>query len=364
VALAVSANNQTSGIRIEGTNNLVMHVTAANHGPANGLVGLQVGASLNKRDDDGHVIPVETTGTQIVNVISTNNIGGLMILVDSEHTRVHDAWLGTNGGSLMIAGSYNVLTGTLTLTKPDSCMVSDDMYFVTVQPGLAAGPPCATADDSTAAIMIDTLDTTNSLALVGHRREQDPLNDPVDVNGQRAYVDIADWFSFSHRLRNWGKPLVGATLPNFGAFGRCDEDSGCGYWDWRVSNEDSSLRDPLAQDPDGFAQALEKQVHARTHVWSATTAGQCGAIDGAEWSASLSECTSRFVAYAYEPLGDDHGNDNLLCETDEHCILNRNRGAYPGHGKLRDLDPGASSELVELPDFGGFKLQMFEENGP
>jgi len=359
MALVLSASNHRSGVRVEGRNNLLMHATT----PSNGFVGLQVGASVTLTDEEGNPVPVETTGTQIVNVVSTNNMGGLKILVDSEGTRVHDAWLASNQLSLVIDASYNVFTGTLALGPAESCAVSA-MFFVPTEPGIVA-TPCAIADDSTAAITLDnTLGTANGLALVGHRRESDPFNDSVDSNGSRDYAAIADWFSFSHRHRHWGKHLLGPTLPNADSFGRCVEGSACGYWDWRVTNEDSSIRDPLTEDPDGFDLALEKEAHVRTHVWSASTEESCGAIDGAEWTASSSECTSRFVAYAYEPIGDKRGNDNMLCEPDERCILNRNRGAYPGHGEYADLDPGVSKKFVDLPGFGSVELEMFNENGP
>lgn len=360
LSLALTASNGLRGVIVQGMNVLLMHVTAAN----NFAAGLQVGISDTVTDEEGTPTEVVTTGAQIVNVISTQNAAGISLLSDSARTRVHDAWLATSPADVNLDGGHNIFSGVLAVGPAGSCRLN--LMRPPVNAGLAA--PCAIAGESTATLVIGNELTTYGFVLVAHQEWNDLRNAPVDSAGRRAYSQISDWFNFTHRHRHWGRHVYALGLPNPNARGRCtrgtEELPGyCAYWDWRVTTLDSSLaRDPLAKHADGMTAALEEGVHVRTHVWSSTGEKSCAAIAGAAFDESTSQCTSRFVAYAYEPHGDGHGNDNLLCEPNERCVLNRNRGVYPGHGLL--IAARGTDDHVEIPGFGAFTLEMFSENGP
>jgi hypothetical protein len=109
--------------------------------------------------------------------------------------------------------------------------------------------------------------------------------------------------------------------------------------------------------------ALDDELHVRAHAWSASDVDACATITGAVWNEADSKCTTRFIAYAYEPAGDGVGNDNFLCEPLERCILNRNRGVYVGHGELETLTVGDEEELVQIPGFDAITLERHSQNG-
>jgi hypothetical protein len=98
------------------------------------------------------------------------------------------------------------------------------------------------------------------------------------------------------------------------------------------------------------------------HVWGPTTQATCAAIPGASfdslgcrgplvYGSNGSEvtclstvapgpvCASIFVRNMREVSADGIGNDNFLCEKNEHCVHTPNLGAYQGEGELQLVGP-------------------------
>ena len=344
---AVSANNEQSGVHIGGARSLVMHSTTVNNFKA----GLWVVGS----------------NAQIVNALCTNNRGGLTLVAGSERTLLHDLWLAENAAEdVRVEGNRSLFSGALALGSSVDCALA--LMQPPIAPGITSS--CTNADGSTAQISVDhILQTREDLfddgVVAGWVRSSDPANQPLGADNLRAYTAIDDWFSFSARGRHWGKPPSRPHFPNVEAFGRCvptgtTTDPGCAIWDWRPTQADSALRDPLGDDVVTRLAALVQPEHARTQVWSAQAASACAEIPGASFSGGL--CSTRFLAHAFE-LRDGRDNDNGLCEPGEHCMLNRNRGAYPGHGADAPVDPQQPNGPVNVPDFGDVTLRFYAENG-
>jgi hypothetical protein len=347
VLLSVSASNEDDGIRVDGVNMLLQHVTTAN----NAEMGLRVTPAARY--------------VQIVNALSTNNQGGLWINDNSARTSVHDVWFASNGGGVAVDGDENVFSGELALSGSNTCVVQGPAVPMVVEPGLAE--PCANADDSSAVLSFDNalqsmIVPIDDGVLAGQQLDSDPMNAQVAADGAIGHPDIADWLTFSNRFRHWGKHVTSGFFPNAAGTGRCSEATDCAFWDWRVSQLESRVRDALEYDEAPLLSVLEVAVHARTQPWSPQNGPACDAIRGARWDDGASECATPFLAYAFEPR-DGLGDDDFLCAPGEVCILNRNRGAYTGHGTQTPLDPGDVDEQVDVPGFGSVRLSMFTLNG-
>jgi hypothetical protein len=123
---------------------------------------------------------------------------------------------------------------------------------------------------------------------------------------------------------NWSQPLgkfqtIGRSqsTPLFMAaenIGPCNasETGYCSVYDWSILN--------------GYTG----QIKAANGVFPAT-AGQACPVNG---NAVLTVNATNFLAGAIEMLGDELGNDNGLCESNEACLFQPNIGAYQGQGSL------------------------------
>lgn len=135
-------------------------------------------------------------------------------------------------------------------------------------------------------------------------------------NGVIAEGAVTDWVNFSQFHFGWGLHTNAAPITSNA--GKCESSGGnCGAWNWGLSSSDTVLKDNLTC------------THARV--------------------AGLSN------AGLVEILMDGIGDDDLVCETNETCLLGKNIGAYQGHGALvanTTCTPGNGITVMEYQTNG------------
>jgi hypothetical protein len=150
-----------------------------------------------------------------------------------------------------------------------------------------------------------------SSAFVAKVIANDPANGD-DIGGIAQFADIDEWAIFRNQGRGWGPD--GTAFPNVNDQGQCATGQ-CRIWDWSLTNSGSPPRD-LNQAPTGAEIA---------------TVG-----------------TQTFLLSAFETLGDGFGDDDTLCESDEHCQVMPNAGAYQGHGSPPDTPAFTDGEIMNV----------------
>jgi parallel beta-helix repeat protein len=176
-----------------------------------------------------------------------------------------------------------------------------------------------------------------------------------------------DWTNFENAFRGWG--LDGA-FGNFASQGRWTSGNDGAIWDWSLASGYTVIRNVLLP-PTGD--------DTLTHLWSATNSGDCGSIAGAIWGGNIcslpgytgetactdaggdwlsDKCYSVYLRNAVEISGDDKGNDNTLCESDETCLYSPNMASYQGHGNLIDAGFIGNGGTLE-----NITLMQYETNG-
>ena len=68
--------------------------------------------------------------------------------------------------------------------------------------------------------------------------------------------------------------------------------------------------------------------------------------------------TVTYLRNASEIMGDEIGNDNGLCETDETCLYTPNIGSYQGHGTLE-----SAGDFTDGAAITGVTLMQYPTNG-
>ena len=147
-----------------------------------------------------------------------------------------------------------------------------------------------------------------------------------DFGGTAAYTESMDWANFENDFRGWG--MDGGTFPNADQRGRCDSGT-CRIWDWSMTVADTVVKDVLV---------LPAGNDIITHTWSDSS-------------------TTTFLRNSVEIGGDDIGNDNGLCESNETCLFTPNIGSYQGHGQLISAGSFTDGTLV------GITLLRYGNNG-
>jgi hypothetical protein len=152
-------------------------------------------------------------------------------------------------------------------------------------------------------------------------------------------------------LRYWGNYPTG-TYPGTGR-GGCTKDGDCLFWDVSLKKGTPLLNRNIT--PPATNSALE-------HRWYTSTAPTAQAdcdylIPGSTFDGTAKACITRHLKLAVEIIGDEIGNENGLCESNEACVLSPNIGAYQGHGAF--LPPTTFSNA----EFTGITLYKRSQNG-
>jgi hypothetical protein len=178
--------------------------------------------------------------------------------------------------------------------------------------------------------------------------QQHPDDDAGVVVG-----DLDGWLDLRGQLEHEFRTLgVDGPMGDSNTAGLCAFD--CRVWDFALKASDTEARalNPL---PDGN--------QTNVHRWDSrpnapTQQSDCdSSYPGSVFNMTDTVCETTFLSHAYERMGDWIGNDNGLCESDEHCIWIRNVGAYQGHGVLVPAGAFTDGTLT------GVTLWTYENNG-
>jgi hypothetical protein len=187
--------------------------------------------------------------------------------------------------------------------------VGNDCFITVVDSGLdQLGPEpnnCTLNNGSTATI------TSASFAFVGPVFNDDAICN-FDNNGAAEFDDVTG-DAFAHDAQRLWAPSSVEAWPDATYRNGCEPGTTCRLFDTHATGI--------------LVDAVE--LVETTHTWSAQTAEDCALIAGATFAAT---CTSTFLLGAREIDDDGIGNDNLLCESNEACLVAPNIGADLGDG--------------------------------
>ena len=336
-----TSNNAYGGVRLEySSNNTLSNVTASNNGS-----GMRLHTSSNNtlsgviasNNSSGGVVLYYSSNNTLSGVTASNNSSsGVNLGYTSSNNTLSGVTASNNGSSGVdfSDSSDNYLTGKLQVGSNfyKDCNVSGG-----TNPGLI-DTTCANDGTSDATL---TTGVTIASSFVVKVTVDDSAN-TSDTGGAATITDFAlsfDWENFENPYRAWGRD--GSAFPdatNRGELGcsdrtytnqmDCEANSfiwtgGARIWDWSLLTTDTVIKDVLA---------LPAGNDTLTHTWSDAS-------------------TSTILRNAVEIQGDDIGNDNTLCETDETCLFTRNMSSYQGHGNLisaGSIGTGGTLENITL----------------
>jgi hypothetical protein len=399
----ITAIGNGGGIALSGTPNgivLVGAVSAANTGPglsaANFITQVvHLVKDMTVADNTANGVELSYNSHLLNNVAIANNgttfshsgyslQGGA---VRSHHVALHD-----NGISylrdLVITNNNpsipHVFTGLLQVTDAiASCSAWTAPFGPKGLTNLCANAPTTLPDGGLFGSNATLLQTSLPYWTFSSRIRTGTVGDSAnqsDDQGAAALSAITDWHRFDNRFRGWGKAgPIGPDTPN-------PYDGGIAFYGWPSVQHrgpcfgtnavcevfDYSLRG--IEPPDaGPGAGGSTDIYLRnklpaptsgnqvlTHVFGGflITSSNCADIPGASWNAQTMQCSITFLENAQELFEDGVGNDNGLCESNEHCLVTRNFGAYQGHGPLLPagvIGTGGVVQNVTLfrPEFNG-----------
>jgi len=310
---AVAVQNDTYGLLLEGTGNLVRGLLAA----GNALSGLHVIAGADNRMADvtaagngnwgvvlratsGNVLMGVTTASQaaygvwldrspgnsLMNIAALNNGTAGIYLFASDGAMLVNIAATDNGfgGLILNDSSYNLLTGRVLVGgNPRECLTTG---------GTAPGMETLTCKGTDGSDPEVTTGVSLVSAFAGRVTGDDAMN-PDDTSGLASEDAVSDWTSFAGPFRHWAREST--TFPGMASWGTCSEGT-CRIWDWALAADDTVARGALPA-PDGKATL--------SHAWNA------GGV-------------SVFLPNAAEVTGDGDGDEDLLCEAGETCRVTSN----------------------------------------
>lgn len=323
------ADNTGNGVELTYNSHLLNNVVMAN----NGTSPSHFGYSLQGGSVRSHHVAIHDNGTTYRRDLTITNTNAALPHVFSGLLQVSDATASCN--------SWSVPFGPRGLTN------------------LCANAPTTLPDGGLFGSNATLLQTSLPYWTFSSRIRTGAMGDAAnqsDDQGAALLTAITDWHRFDNRFRGWGKAgPIGPDTPN-------PYDGGTAFYGWPSINHrgpcfgagvrcevfDYSLRG--IEPPDAGPGAggvvdvyLRNKLPAPvsgaqvlTHVFGGylINASNCGDVPGATWNAQTMQCSITFLENAQELYEDGVGNDNGLCESNEHCVVTRNFGAYQGHGAL------------------------------
>ena len=339
------SNGTANGLRLESNsdNNIFINLTTTSSAAANinldtSAYNVFYNATSANSSNQGLRLNSNATDNTFVNFVSVNNNSGIQT---TDPTAARNTWVNpvathTANTGFNITSDNNYFLGNLKVgNNTTNCTTSGTL------PGLDNA--CANNGSSTA-----TRFTGVSLmnSHVGSINPTEDNSNTSDTGGTATGSAITVWVLFDSLFRAWS--LQGAaTYPSTTQQGQCIGAAACDIYDWRLRTSDSNLRGVLTV-PDG-----NLSLPAR---WNVTGQAHCETIPGAFWASNAvcsypgyfdsasctgaggdwatAKCFSVVLGNAYEFIGDNIGNENGLCESDEQCIYSPNIGSYQGEGTL------------------------------
>jgi hypothetical protein len=327
-------SNDATGFSLEGESAVVMNVTAAqNRGAfrfealadpplmhlfASNLIAVNNGGGSDGSGDSGLRFYGVQSST-VRNVAATNNAD-------------YAFELGVDGDQFLPTDLH--VTGMVKIDATATCQPLSGSLGVAADCGITGTSDHTLVDDTylgdsfVGKVVSDSVNTSHSGGLADHAR-------------------IRDWVHFERWHRGWG--LEGGLFPDPNSQRNCF-DVTCRIWDWALASTQDELRG-LNEIPDGDA------TFEQTWMVTATSQADCDAAIPGSLFEGPDDCRTTFLLDALEVMFDGAGNDNLLCESNETCIVVPNFGAYQGHGALTNAGNFTSGTIV------GVTLMRYTTNG-
>ena len=382
----VMAANDEFSAQIKSTNSVILNMTSANSGSGpNVNIDFQTGNGNNVMFNttaangyiQGSIGPIRVSSganTTFMNIAVANSTDRGIVIAGGTGAQIINfaGYRDIIGGVDMLSttGVYSYFTGIIKTTNAVSCTGAGTDAGLPNGSGIA----CTLTNNSDFNLVSTSLTPANSF--VGKVTGDDPQN-ASDSGGVSAYAVGMDWVRFSNPFRAYGND--GGTFPIAANQGRCTTGS-CRIWDWSLKAGDTQYRDALPV-PNGNMTAA--------HKWSAGSQVAC-TQPGAVWfgtgtcnyppypgntstcilwtggSTATSACLTTFLRNAYEIIGDNIGNENGLCESNEACIYTPNIASYQGHGNLTCIrgpaEYGCQSAFSD-GTISGVVLYQYANNG-
>jgi len=291
----VIANSRTGGsaMTVSGAQNTIGFVTLAN------------GGSQTLRTFAG---AVNSTIFQTIVVNSASSA----IDVDSDNIRFSQigAFHSTQGVNLNCSSCEfhdNLLMGN----NGDDC---------TITGGVLPGVDTNCVNDAQSSAVYNTgKDMTQAFVFSGTKYAKVTTTDATNgsnTNGTETFGVITNWTTFANRYRTWG--MDGGDFPVGGNRGRCEAGT-CRIWDWTLNNLDNQIYN---RSNDGVNP---NALFVNGNPCPAAVHGNKSLID-------QQAAPQTFLINAVEIDNDGFGDDDGLCENNDHCIYAPNFGAYQGEG--------------------------------
>jgi len=160
--------------------------------------------------------------------------------------------------------------------------------------------------------------------------------------GEKQVVFSHASINFDNIFRIWG--LDGGFSQS--ARGVCDSSRTCQIWDWSLQTSSEILNNSL--DGQNSNPAFLPDPVACPP-----------AVDGNNFIVDQQTTSNMYLVNATEIIGDNVGNDNGLCESNEACIYSPNFGAYQGDVNSLSTDTCAFAD----GPISGVKMYGYTSNG-
>ena len=294
-------NNQFDGFYLStATNSFVSNVTATN----NGYAGLYLLNSSNNTLANLSAVNNATAGVDInqstnnvfYNIESSNNVTYGIYLRNSANSNVFAGLLkvGSNGGNDCETAPPGSTQGLVTITCTDTGAYGSSAY----------------TGHASSAVLYRPVNSNSSF--VG-KASGDTTN-VSDSNGAAQYDLITAWTSFDNAYRGWGRD--GNAFADTSNQGWVGAGETARIWDWSLAatGDVGDAGGPVLLEALTFPNP---QWNTLPFIW-------------------FSGSTTDYLVNTVEVMGDDIGNDNLLCESGETCLTTYNMGSYQGHGSVID----------------------------
>ncbi len=351
------SNITSSPVSIWGNNNTFYNfITSANgnffqgsvNNSNNTFVRFTLGNSYN------HGFSINGTSDTLHNFLFGNiqsySLTSVGINTNYSQIAIPKAWRGIYIGG---ASTGNHFTGNLIIDNTSAnldCVIDD--AATGEHPGLsdAGNTYVCTATDTSDFNLINTI--ASYTPFIGKITADDTSNGS-DNSGSLVFDSITDWHNFTNFYRAWGQD--GTAYPNTDHDEDCITGETCRIWDWGLSSSDTIVRNTSGDgvNPNDTFEAGETCPDQVIGDNETLTSNVLLLLDNASYP---------YFKSSVEIISDGVGDDDGLCESNEHCLYTPNFGSYQGHGDLSEctfVDGGSISD----PKITGVRMWGYTNNG-
>ena len=331
----ITNNNRDEGAFISGCRN----VTLANFTSTHNAEGMEIrdcegGTFFNMtaaQNVQNGITMINSSFTAAENLATYANGGdGIGVSSQGSSNTAHNLLSTENGGFGIRLGSGTVVySGALELGSNNAngiqCSVAINAF------GLDdGGSVCAIQGASTAALSLNS----SAVGEVFGPLTIDDAENPSDTNGAAPYANIGDWTNFETPTTLWGRD--GTSVTDDTSRGPCVIGGTCRTWEWGIPLASTFLRNATPAPPSGDDTVTQTWYDSTP----ATSQADCDDLKiGSVYDSGGGNCKTTYLRAAVEIPLDGIGNEDGLCDSDEHCLYSPNIGAYQGHESLVQGEP-------------------------